>query len=90
MLRKFAKHAWRKPTGVTRSVLSQSSDSTSRLGRNTEGNDAQSRSGAGCEPAWKHRTRPTFQIASGMRPLMGEIVGIVAELMTAVNDSSLI
>ena len=49
------------------------SDSTSRLGRNTEGNDAQSRSGAGCEPARKHRTRSTLQIASGMRPSMSEI-----------------
>jgi hypothetical protein len=56
--------------GVTRPVLSQSSDSTSRLGRNTEGNDAQSRSGADCEPARKHRTRFTLQIASGMRPLI--------------------
>ena len=37
--------------GVTRPILSQSSDSTSRLGRSTEGNDAQSRSGADCEPA---------------------------------------
>src|SRR5262249_51161685 len=31
-------------------LLSQSSDSTSRLGPSTEGNDAQSRSGADCEP----------------------------------------
>jgi hypothetical protein len=59
--------------GVTRPLLSQSSDSTSRLGRNTEGNDAQSRSGADCEPARKHRTRSTLQIASGMRPSMSEI-----------------
>ena len=56
------------------SILSQSSDSTSRLGRSTEGNDARSRSGAGCEPARKHRTRSTLQIASGMRPSMSEIV----------------
>jgi hypothetical protein len=52
---------------------SQSSGSTPRLGRSTEGNDAQSRSGAGCEPARKHRTRSTLQIASGMRPSMSEI-----------------
>jgi hypothetical protein len=51
----------KKPAGVTRPILSQSSDSTSRLGRNTEGNDAQSRSGAVCETARKHRTRPTFR-----------------------------
>ena len=50
--------------GVTRSILSQCSDSTSRLGRSTEGNDARSRSGADCEPARKHRTRSTLQIAS--------------------------
>ena len=55
---------------------SQSSGSTPRLGRSTEGNDAQSRSGAGCEPARKHRTRSTLQIASGMRPSMSEFVGL--------------
>jgi len=59
--------------GVTRPIPSQSSDSTSRLGRSTEGNDARSRSGADCEPARKHRTRSTLQIASGMRPSMSEI-----------------
>jgi hypothetical protein len=59
--------------GVTCPILSQSSDSTSRLGRNTEGNDARSRSGAVCETARKRRTRSTFQIASGMRPLMSEM-----------------
>jgi hypothetical protein len=64
----------RNQAGVTRPVLSQSSDSTSRLGRSTEGNDARSRSGAGCEPARKHRTRSTLQIASGMRPSMNEIL----------------
>ena len=67
--------------GVTRPLLSQSSDSTSRLGRNTEGPDARSRSGADCEAARKHRTRSTLRIASGMRPsnerasaMMGTIV----------------
>ena len=54
--------------GVIRSIASQCSGSTPRLGRNTEGNDARSRSGAGCEPARKHRTRSTLRIASGMRP----------------------
>ena len=39
----------RNQASVTRLILSQSSDSTSRLGRSTEGNDAQSRSGACCE-----------------------------------------
>jgi hypothetical protein len=59
--------------GVTRPILSQPSDSTSRLGRSTEGLDARSRSGADCEPARKRRTRSTLQIASGMRPLLSEI-----------------
>ena len=58
---------------------SQSSGSTPRLGRSTEENDAQSRSGAGCEPARKHRTRSTLQIASGMRPSMSEISSNVTE-----------
>jgi len=56
-------HAWRKPADVTRPLLSQSSDSTSRLGRNTEGNDAQSRPGAGCKPARRHRTRSASESA---------------------------
>ena len=60
--------------GVTRSIRSQFSGSTPRLGRSTEGNDAQSRSGADCESARKHRTRSTLQIASGMRPSMSEIL----------------
>jgi hypothetical protein len=47
----------------------QCSGSTPRLGRSTEGNDAQSRSGAGREPARKHRTRSTFRFAPGTRPL---------------------
>jgi hypothetical protein len=59
--------------GVTRPLLSQSSDSTSRLGLNTEGPDARSRSGADCEAARKHRTRSTPRIASGMRPSMSEM-----------------
>jgi hypothetical protein len=63
----------RNQAGVTRSIASQFSGSTPRLGHSTEGNDARSRSGAGCEPARKHRTRPTFQIASGMRPSVGEV-----------------
>jgi hypothetical protein len=50
-------------------ILSQSSDSTSRLGLSTEGLDARNRSGAVCEAARKHRTRSTLRIASGMRPL---------------------
>ena len=48
--------------GITRPLLSQSSDSTSRLGRNTEGPDARSRSGAVCEAARKHRTRTSDRI----------------------------
>jgi hypothetical protein len=63
----------RNQAGVSRLILSQSSDSTSRLGRSTEGPDARSRSGADCEPARKHRTRSTLRIASGMRPLLSEI-----------------
>ena len=49
--------------GVTRPILSQSSDSTSRLGRSAEGNDAQSRPGAGCKPARRHRTRSASESA---------------------------
>ena len=55
--------AAKQPAGVTRPILSQSSDSTSRLGRNTEGNDAQSRPGAGCKPARRHRTRSASESA---------------------------
>jgi hypothetical protein len=39
--------------GVTRSIASQCSGSTPRLGRNTEGNDARSRSAAGQNPLAK-------------------------------------
>jgi hypothetical protein len=60
--------------GVTCPLLSQSSDSTSRLGRSTEGPDARSRSGGACEAGRKHRTRPTLRIASGMRPSLSEIL----------------
>ena len=49
--------------GVTRPILSQSSDSTSRLGRSAEGNDAQSRPGAGCKPARRPRTRSASESA---------------------------
>ena len=67
---------------------SQSSGSTPRLGRSTEGNDARSRSGAGCEPARKHRTRSTLQIASGMRPSMSEILRLVTKIATHVKRAS--
>jgi hypothetical protein len=53
----------KQPAGVTRPILSQSSDSTSRLGRSAEGNDAQSRPGAGCKPARRHRTRSASESA---------------------------
>ena len=72
--------------GVTRPILSQSSDSTSRLGRSTEGLDARSRSGADCEPARKRRTRSTLQIASGMRPFAGQAVCLGNDFAAAVND----
>ena len=49
--------------GVTRPRLSQSSGSTPRLGRSTEENDAQSRSGADCKSARKHRTRSASESA---------------------------
>jgi hypothetical protein len=51
------------PAGVTRPPLSQSSGSTPRLGRSTEENDAQSRSGADCKSARKHRTRSASESA---------------------------
>ena len=75
----------RNQAGVTRLILSQSSDSTSRLGRSTEGNDAQSHSGAGCEPAPKHRTRSTLQIASGMGPSIERDCLYVTVTMTTVK-----
>jgi hypothetical protein len=55
--------ATRNQAGVTRPIRSQFSDSTSRLGRSTEGNDAQSRPGAGCKPARRHRTRSASESA---------------------------
>jgi hypothetical protein len=55
--------ATRNQAGVTRPLLSQSSDSTSRLGRSAEGNDAQNRPGAGCKPARRHRTRSASESA---------------------------
>jgi hypothetical protein len=51
------------PAGVTRPLLSQSSGSTPHLGRSTEENDAQSRSGADCKSARKHRTRSASESA---------------------------
>ena len=79
----------RNQASVTRSIWSQSSDSTSRLGRSTEGNDAQSRSGADCEPARKHRTRSTLQIASGMRPSTSEMSWLLSLSVTKVKTSPL-
>jgi hypothetical protein len=65
----------KKPAGVTRPILSQSSDSTSRLGRSTEGPDAQSRPGAGCKPARRHRTRSASENALAKASL-GERVAV--------------
>jgi hypothetical protein len=71
--------------GVTRPILSQSSDSTSRLGRNTEGNDAQSRPGAGCKPARRHRTRSASESALAKASLDERDFRSVTELGTNVK-----
>ena len=79
------KIARRKPAGVTRPLLSQSSDSTSRLGRSTEGNDAQSRPGAGCKPARRHRTRSASESALAKASLDERDFRFVTEIETIVN-----
>jgi hypothetical protein len=61
------------PAGVTRPLLSQSSGSTPHLGRSTEENDAQSRSGADCKSARKHRTRSASESALAKASLVSEI-----------------
>ena len=83
-------HAWRKPADVTRPLLSQSSDSTSRLGRNTEGNDAQSRPGAGCKPARRHRTRSASESALAKASLDERDFLDVTDKETNVQGLSLI
>jgi hypothetical protein len=83
-------HARRKPAGVTRPLLSQSSDSTSRLGRNTEGNDAQSRPGAGCKPARRHRTRSASESALAKASLDERDWNNVTENRTAVKRDTVI
>jgi hypothetical protein len=56
-------------TGVTRPRLSQSSDSTSRLGRRAEGLDAQSRPGADCiVPRAGTASAPSFEVPSRKAP----------------------
>jgi hypothetical protein len=74
---------------VTRPILSQSSDSTSRLGRSAEGTDAQSRPGAGCKPARRHRTRSASESALAKASL-GERDSLnrVAEIRTNVKIRS--
>ena len=64
-------------------LLSQSSDSTSRLGRNTEGNDAQSRPGAGCKPARRHRTRSASESALAKASLDERVFENVTKIGTA-------
>ena len=80
----------KKPAGVTRPILSQSSDSTSRLGRNTEGNDAQSRPGAGCKPARRHRTRSASESALAKASLDERDDLSVPDLVTNVKQRPLI
>src|SRR5580693_2903150 len=67
--------------------LSQCSGSTPRLGRSTEGNDARSRSGAGCEPARKHRTRPHTSDRIRNASLNERDFGIVTETETIVKQN---
>ena len=61
--------------GVTRPLLSQSSDSTSRPAEDRR-EDAQSRPGAGRNPARRHRTRSASESALAKAPSMSEI-GII-------------
>jgi hypothetical protein len=76
----------KESAGVTRPILSQSSDSTSRLGRNTEGNDAQSRPGAGCKPARRHRTRSASESALAKASLdERDLIPFVSEMETTVK-----
>jgi hypothetical protein len=72
--------------GVTRPFLSQSSDSTSRLGRSTEGNDAQSRPGAGCKPARRHRTRSASESALAKASLDERVIHTVTKTETTVKS----
>ncbi len=68
-----------KLTGVTRLHLSQSRDCTSRAGRSTGVNDAQSRPGAGRNAARGNRSRSTFESTLAKGPSvneMGESVSI--------------
>src|SRR5580704_13091592 len=80
----------RNQAGVTRPILSQSSDSTSRLGRDTEGNDAQSRPGAGCKPARRHRTRSASESALAKASLDERDWNNVTENRTAVKRDTVI
>jgi hypothetical protein len=76
----------KEPAGVTRRILSQSSDSTSRLGRNTEGTDAQNRPGAGCKPARRHRTRSASESTLAKVSLdEGDSLSAVTETETFVK-----
>jgi hypothetical protein len=65
--------------GVTRPRLSQSSDSTSRLGRSTEGLDARSRPGAECiDPRAGTAPAPSFEVPSRKAPSASRIKSHVA------------
>jgi hypothetical protein len=58
------------PAGVTHLHLSQSRDCTSRAGRSTGVTDAQSRPGAGRNPARKHRPRSAFRSTLAKAPFV--------------------
>jgi hypothetical protein len=59
--------------GVTRLHLSQSRDCTSRTGRSTGVNDAQSRPGAGRNTARGNRPRSTFESTLAKGPSVNEM-----------------
>jgi hypothetical protein len=73
------------PAGVTRSHLSQSRDCTSLTGRNAGVTDAQSRPGAGRNPARGHRSRSTFESTLAKGPSVNGMERHVTISVTNVN-----
>jgi hypothetical protein len=71
--------------GVTRLRLSQSRESTSRTGRSTGMNDAQSRPGAGRNAARGDRSRSTFESTLAKGPSANEMLNYVTINATNVN-----
>ena len=74
--------------GVTRPFLSRCSESTSRTGRSTGGHDAQSRPGADCKSARRHRPRSAFRECPRKASLDERDGRLVTERGTAVKGKS--